>query len=103
MSYLDLAPEDPQQSSSRTLTNASIDENDRQLNAVQVAGDTGTRRATRLNMAAQSLGINNLEIVKNGAEYMEGALPMERFLAEKDQSTFAKIMAETKEENKDGT
>jgi hypothetical protein len=54
-------------------------------------------------MAAKGLGIDLTDIVKGGAEDMEGALPMERFLAEKEQNTFAKIMTDTKGKKQDST
>jgi hypothetical protein len=49
-------------------------------------------------MAAQSLGIDNLDMVRDAAEYMEGVLPMEKFLGEKEQSRLAKLVLKTKED-----
>jgi hypothetical protein len=102
-SHLDLPRGDPHTSFSRALTTANLAEHNRQLNGVHFAGDAGTKKATMLNVAAQSLGIDNLTMVQNGAEYMKGVLPMEKFLAEKEQSKIAKLMLETKADNKTGT
>lgn len=49
-------------------------------------------------MAAKSLGIDILDILKDGLEDMEGALPMERFLAENKQRILAESMAIRKKE-----
>jgi hypothetical protein len=99
-SYEGLTPDDPQPSSAGTLTHANIAEHNRQLHSADVAKDAGTGKVTRLTRAAQSLGIDIAEIVEEGVKDMGGTLPMERFLAEKAQSTFAKLIEEKKDENK---
>jgi hypothetical protein len=99
----DDAPDGPQRSSFGTLTNAKLTEHNRQLASFDVAQDAGTNRATRLTVAARSLGIDISDIVKERAEDMEGTLPMERFLAETSQSTLAKLMNEKIDEYKGTT
>jgi hypothetical protein len=87
----------------RALSTARLAEHNRQLTSNCSAGDAGTKKATRLNMAAQSLGIDNLNMVRDEAEYMEGALPMEKFLGEREQSRLAKLVLKTKEDKATGT
>jgi hypothetical protein len=97
-SRLDLPARDSQDSLSRAPSIANLAEHNRQLTSVHFAGVAGTKKAKRLNTAAQSLGIDNLDMVRDAAEYMEGVLPMEKFLGEKEQSRLAKLVLKTKED-----
>lgn len=81
-------------SPSGKLTSANLSKHNRQSDDVHAAGHTGAKRAERLNVAAQSLGFNISDVLKHEVDDSEGALPMERFMMEKEASTNAKKVAE---------
>ena len=102
-SCLALPAGDSHKSLSRALSTANLAEHNRQLTSVNSAGDTGTKKARRLNIAAQSLGIENLDMVRDEAECMEGVFPMEKFLGETEQSRLAKLVLRTEDDKTIGT
>ena len=90
------AAEIPERSSSGTLTDAILAEHSRQTRNVHTSKENSSEVLKKLTTAAKSLGINTSDLFNDEQEGMRGILPMERFLAEEEQSLFGKAMAENK-------
>lgn len=91
------AAETPERSSSGTLTCAILAEHSHQPRNVHTSKENSSEVLMKLTTAAKSLGINNSDLFNDEQEGMGGILPMERFLAEKEQSLFGKALAEKKD------
>lgn len=92
------ATEGSQSTSPTALTHVNLARHNRQHDGIHLSEDISVQKASKLAMAAKSLGIDILDILKDGLEDMEGALPMERFLAENKQRILAESMAIRKKE-----
>ena len=85
------------------LTTANVAEHNLQVNALHDVQGIGSKKTTSVDAAAQSKDIDKFDIFNNEEEKMKGALPMERFLAEKEHSIIAKLMMEVNGANMEDT
>lgn len=85
------------------ITTANLAEHNLLTNSLYAVQGIGSKETTSVDAAAQSNDIDNIDIVNTGKEELKGALPMERFLAEKEYSVIAKLMMKVDGVNKEDT
>ncbi|KAF7508169.1 hypothetical protein GJ744_009466 [Endocarpon pusillum] len=83
------------------ITTANLAEHNLLINALHDVEGIGSKETASVDAAAQSNDIGN--IGNNGKEEFKGALPMERFLTEKEHNIIAKLMMEVNGVNKKDT